>query len=211
MHRTVPALALLIAPAALAGPVTPFTETFDAGNAAWLDGVQSPAAWHAPGYLSTSADVSSAGAFGLLLFRAQLNNGSSGGAFAGDYVASGIDRISFDVRHDANRDLSFIVRFATANNSPAFVIFSEQSVAAGEWTTVSFDIDPSNPLLTFAGGTYDQVAPQIGNVQVLVNRVDGLTEPLLVNFDLDNVSIVPSPSAYALLGLGALAATRRRR
>ncbi len=103
------------------------------------------------------------------------------------------------------------MRFATANNSPAFVIFSEVAVQAGVWTTVSFDISPDNPLLTFAGGTYDSVAPQIGNVQVLVNRVDGLTSPLVTSFDLDNVAITPAPGAAALLAFAGLAASRRRR
>lgn len=196
---------------ASASLVSPFTETFDNGNASWLDGPQNPAIWNPGGYLQTTADVSSAGSFGLLLFRAQANQNSSGGAFVGDYVASNINRISFDIRHDADINLSFIARFATANNSPAFVIFSEVEVAANTWTTVSFDISPDNPLLTFAGGSYATVAPQIGNVQVLVDRVDGLTTPLVTNFDLDNVSIVPAPSAMALLGLGGLAAARRRR
>lgn len=204
---TVSALAATLATAG----VTPFTETFDTGNANWQDGPQNPAQWEPGGYLTTTADVSSAGAFGLLLFRAQQNLGSSGGAFVGDYVASNIDTVSFDVRHDADRDLSFIVRFATANNSPAFVIFSDVSVAANEWTTVSFDISPDNPLLQFAGGTYEQVAPQIGNLQILVGPAEGQTEPLVTRFDLDNVSIVPAPSAIALLGLGGLAAARRRR
>ncbi|MCC5824325.1 MAG: PEP-CTERM sorting domain-containing protein [Phycisphaerales bacterium] len=196
---------------ASASLVTPFTETFDNGNANWLDGPQNPATWNPGGYLQTTADVSSAGSFGLLLFRAQANQNSSGGAFVGDYAASGIDRISFDIRHDADINLSFIVRFATANNSPAFVIFSEVEVSANTWTNVSFDISPDNPLLTFAGGSYATVAPQVGNVQVLVDRVDGLTTPLVTNFDLDNVSIVPAPGAMALLGLGGLAAVRRRR
>lgn len=211
MIRTASIVLLGVASLASAGIVSPFTESFDTGNANWLDGPQNPATWNPGGYLSTSADVNSAGAFGLLLFRAQQNNGSSGGAFAGNYVASGIDTISFDIRHDADRDLSFIVRFATANNSPAFVIFSEVAVQANVWTTVSFDISPDNPLLTFAGGTYDTVAPQVGNVQVLVDRVDGLTTPLVTGFDLDNVAITPAPGAAALLGFAGLVAARRRR
>jgi MYXO-CTERM domain-containing protein len=211
MIRTASIVLLGVAGLASAGIVSPFTETFDDGNAGWLDGPQNPATWNPGGYLSTWADVNSAGAFGLLLFRAQQNNGSSGGAFAGNYVASNIDTISFDIRHDADRDLSFIVRFATANNSPAFVIFSEVAVQANVWTTVSFDISPDNPLLTFAGGTYDTVAPQVGNVQVLVDRVDGLTTPLVTGFDLDNVAITPAPGAAALLGFAGLVAARRRR
>lgn len=211
MRATMILTACLLTATASAGVISPFTETFDSGNANWQDAAQNPATWNAGGYLSTSADVNTAGGFGLLLFRAQQNLGSSGGAFAGNYVAGGIDTVSFDIRHDADRELSFIVRFATANNSPAFVIFSEVMVAANEWTTVSFDISPDNPLLTFAGGSYATVAPQIGNLQVLVNRADGLSEPLVTGFDLDNVAITPAPGALALLGLGGLASARRRR
>lgn len=212
MHRASFVAALVagtLVSAASAG-VSAFTETFDNGNANWLDGSQNPATWEA-GSLTTTADVASAGTFGLLLFRAQDNADSSGDAFVGDYVANQINRISFDIRHDADRDLLFIVRFATSNNSPAFVIFSDVSVAANEWTNVSFDISPDNPLLTFAGGSYATVAPIVGNVQVLVDRVDGLTTPLVTNFDLDNVRIVPAPGAAAVLAMGGLVAARRRR
>jgi hypothetical protein len=208
--RTLMIMLGLAGAAANAG-VAPFTETFDSGNANWQDGPQNPAQWNPGGYISTTADVASAGGFGLLLFRAQSNLGSSDGAFVGDYISGGIDTLSFDIRHDADVDLSFIVRFATANNSPAFVIFSDVEVVGGEWTTVTVDISPDNPLYVPAGGTYESVAGQIGNVQILVDRVDGLTDPLVTGFDLDNVAIVPAPGAIATLALGGLAAARRRR
>lgn len=200
----------LATPAALAG-ISPFTETFDTDNANWHDGPQNPAAWDAGGFISSSGDVNSAGAFGLLIFRAQTNFNSSGGAFNGDYVAGNIDTISFDIRHDAGQDLTFAVRFATATNSPAFVIFSPDPVASGVWTTLSLAIDPNSPFYAPAGGTYDAVANQVGTVQIIVNRPDGLTDPLQVGFDLDNVAITPAPGALAMLGLGGLVAARRRR
>lgn len=210
MIRTASIVLLGVAGLASAGIVSPFTETFDNGNSDWRDGSQVAAGWN-DGFISYNADVNSAGAFGLLLFRAQDEYGSSGGAFIGDYITSGIDSISFDIRHDAGIDLSFAVRFATVNNSPAFVIFSDQAVSSGEWTTVTVAISPDAPGYTPAGGTFEGVAPQIGHVQILVSRPTDLTGALPTNFDLDNVSIVPAPGALALMGVGGLAAVRRRR
>lgn len=211
MIRTASIVLIAAAGFASAGIVSPFTETFDTDNSGWRDGPQSPAAWNAGGSISGSGDVNSAGAFGLLIFRAQDEYGSSGGAFIGDYITSGINSISFDIRHDAGIDLTFAVRFSTVNNSPAFVIFSDQAVSSGSWTTVTLAISADAPGYTPAGGTFESVAPQIGHVQILVSRPADLTAPLPTNFDLDNVSIVPAPGAIALLGLGGLAATRRRR
>lgn len=208
--RTTLLMALaMAAPAALAGTAS-FTETFDAGNANWHDGPQNPAAWDAGGFITSTADVNSAGGFGLLLFRAQSNYNSSNGAFTGNYVGN-IDTISFDVRHDAGQDLTFAVRFATANNSPAFVLFSPVAVSSGAWTTLSFAIDPNSPFYVPAGGTFDAVAGQVGNVQVIVNRPDGLATPLVTTFDLDNVAITPAPGVLGLMGLGGMIAARRRR
>lgn len=195
----------------LAAPVNPFTEAFTLGNSNWRDSASVAASWDASGFVSGSADVNSAGAFGLIVFRAQDEFGSSNGAFVGDYVAGNIDTISFDIRHNAGLDLSFAVRFSTVNNSPAFVMFSSQAVASGEWTTVTLGISPTAPGYTPAGGTYETVANQIGHVQILVTRPDGLAGSLPTQFDLDNVAITPAPGALALLGLGGLAAGRRRR
>lgn len=197
--------------AASAGLVSPFTETFDDGNANWHDGPQNPATWNSAGYIETTADLNTASPFGLLIFRAQNNFGSSDGAFEGDYIASGINSLSLDIRHDAGQDVSFAVRFATANNSPAFVLFNPVMVSSGVWTTLTFAIDPDSPFYAPAGGTFQDVASQIGNLQIIANRPDGLATPLVTTFDLDNVSIVPAPGALALLGLGGLAGVRRRR
>ena len=51
----------------------------------------------------------------------------------------------------------------------------------------------------------------VGNLQVSVDRPDGLDTPLVVDFDLDNVSITPAPGALAMIGFGGLVGTRRRR
>lgn len=205
----------LVAAGAQGGVVTPFTETFTFDNANWRDGATNPLAWNAGGFVSTSGDLNSAGPFGLTLFRGQDGFDSSGDAFVGDYVAGGINRISLDIRHDAGQDLTFAVRVAVSGPSPAFAVISPVAVTSGEWTTLTFDLDYSSPFY-FAEGApgeafFNSVASAVGNLQISVNRPEGLDTPLLVNFDLDNVSITPSPASVTLLGLGGLAAARRRR
>ncbi len=196
---------------ALAGGVpTPFTESFDLGNENWRQGNSSDADWNA-GVISSTVDLNSAGPFGLTLFRAQDDFDSSNDAFVGNYIAGGIDTFSFDIRHDAGVEVGFSVRFATSANSPAFVLFAPQTVASGVWTTLSFAIDPNSPFYSPAGGTYEAVAPQVGNIQIFAARPDGLSTPLVATFELDNAGIVPSPAGAALLAFGGLVAGRRRR
>ncbi|MEM9372551.1 MAG: hypothetical protein AAGA55_02820 [Planctomycetota bacterium] len=209
--RTFTAAIALSSGVALAGNIpTPFTETFDLGGENWRQGDSSDVDWNS-GVASTTVDLNTAGPFGLTLFRAQDGFDSSNDAFVGNYIAGGIDTLSFDIRHDAGVDLGFSVRFATSANSPAFVLFAPQSVVSGEWTTLTFAIDPNSPFYSPAGGTYEAVAPQVGNLQIFAARPDGLTTPLVSTFEIDNVAITPTPASAALLGLGGVVAARRRR
>lgn len=201
--------------------VSPFTETFadDASN--WTSGDNSALSWISSGaadgssYASSTLDLNTAGPFGLTLLRGQSNTNASNGAFVGDYLASGISTVSFDFRHNAGVDLSMALRVASPFNFPAFAVETDGPVASGEWVHVSFDLFFGNPLLTIEGAptpeAFNQVMENIGNLQVSSFRPDGLTTPLIADFDIDNVSIVPAPSTAALLGLMGLTATRRRR
>lgn len=217
--RTLSAIALS-AGIANAG-VSPFTETFESGANGWLQGSFSAPTYNATGaldgsaFITSSADLNSAGPFGLTIFRGQDDFDASGDAFVGDYLASGINRISFDFRHNAGQDLGIALRVASSNNFPAFAVELDGPVASGEWVTLSFDLSFFNPLLTIEGAptpdAFNAIMQSIGNIQVSADRPDGLTTPLVVDFDLDNVAITPAPGAMALLGLGGLAATRRRR
>jgi hypothetical protein len=161
-----------------------------------------------------TVDVSlSSGGFGAITFAAaNIANKPSGGAFAGDYNASGITRISFDVRHGAPAPLNFFLRLATPNNSPGFVVLNPVPVVGGDdFTTVSFDIDANNPLNVPGGPiSIPGVLSNVGNMQLLVGGPEGLNG-VPVNIDVDNIRIVPTPGAAGVLALGAIAAVRRRR
>jgi len=217
--RTITAIALT-AGIANAG-VSSFTETFETGANGWLQGSFSAPTYNATGaldgsaFITSTADLNSAGPFGLTIFRGQDDFDASGDAFVGDYLASGIDRISFDFRHNAGQDLGIALRVATSNNFPAFAVELDGPVASGEWVTLSFDLSFFNPLLTIEGAptpeAFNAIMQSVGNIQVSADRPDGLTTPLVVDFDLDNVAITPAPGALALLGFGGFAAARRRR
>ncbi len=217
--RTLTAIALT-AGLANAG-VSTFTETFEAGANGWLQGSFSAPTYNATGaldgsaYITSTADLNSAGPFGLTIFRGQDDFDASGDAFVGDYLAGGIDRISFDFRHNAGQDLGIALRVATSNNFPAFAVELAEPVASGEWVTLSFDLSFFNPLLTIEGAptpdAFNAIMQSVGNIQVSADRPDGLSTPLVVDFDLDNVSITPAPGSLALLGLSGMAAARRRR
>ena len=201
--------------------VAPFTETFETGTNGWLAG-----SFTAPGftpagaldgsaYISSSADLNSAGPFGLIVLRGQSEFNASGNAFSGNYLTSGINRISFDLRHNAGIDLGVALRIAGPTNFPGLAVELPQLVASDQWVSLSFDLDFSNPLLTLEGAPtqdfFDMVMESVGNLQVSIDRPDGLTTPFVVDFDLDNVSITPAPASLALLSVGGLLATRRRR
>jgi len=201
--------------------VTPFTETFENGDSNWISGAFSPLAWHAAGamdgsaYVSSSIDLNLAGPFGITLLRGHDDQNASADAFVGNYLASGITTVEFDFRHNADVDLSIALRVAGSANFPGMGIEQPTMVASGEWVTLSYDLSFFNPLLTLEGAPtpefYNSVMTAVGNIQVSAFRPDGLTTPLVADFDLDNVAIVPAPGALALIGFGCLTATRRRR
>lgn len=201
--------------------VVPFTEDFESGANNWVAGSFAPLTWNATGALDGSAyvtgttDLNTAGPFGIALLRGQDDQDSSGDAFVGNYLASGITTVSFDIRHNAGIDLDISLRVAGSGNFPAFAVQTGGLVASGQWTTLTFDLSFANPLVTIEGppsqAAFDAVMQQVGNLQVSTFRPDGLITPLLVDVDLDNVTIVPSPGGMAILGLGLLGVARRRR
>lgn len=220
--RTLTAMSAIVLATGLAqGGVTPFTETFENGANGWLQGNFAEPTFNTSGaldgsaYITSTLELNSAGPFGLTVVRGQDDFDASGDAFVGDYLAGGIDRISFDFRHNAGQDLGIALRVATSLNFPAFAVELPGPVASGEWTTLSFELSFFNPLLTIEGAptpdNFNSIMENIGNIQISADRPDGLDTPLIVDFDVDNVSITPAPGSLALLGLGCLAATRRRR
>lgn len=219
--KTIALAALAFSSGAAIAGVTPFTETFETGANGWLQGSFTAPTHSASGaldgsaYITSTADLNSAGPFGLTVFRGHDDFDASGDAFVGNYLAGGIDRISFDFRHNAGQDLGVALRVASSNNFPAFAVELAGPVASDEWVTLSFDLSFFNPLLTIEGAptpqAFNEIMEAIGNIQVSIDRPDGLDTPLVVDFDLDNVAITPAPASLALLSVGGLAMARRRR
>jgi hypothetical protein len=130
--------------------------------------------------------------------------------WAGDYISAGVTRVSVDVRNSGNFDLtirlafqSFLAGRISTNDS----IFLE---AGGGWETVTFDL-LNQELIENA----TSVTGVLGNVQQMriLSAVDPSYrgDPIPSTLDVDNIRAIPAPGAAALLGLGALAAARRRR
>ncbi|QNN21371.1 PEP-CTERM sorting domain-containing protein [Planctomycetales bacterium ZRK34] len=186
--------------------IVPFTETFDSSSGWTSDGN----AFYGTFYSFAGASEGDS----PILFRATGSNSPSGDAFAGDWITADVATFSFDVYTTADTPLTFFARFATAANFPGVVIEDTTEVAAGTWTTITMDIDPSNPNLTVEGppSFYDAAFGNIGNVQIGV-VVDADVIGDTVVFGIDNVSLTaaPEPASMAALGLGVLAMARRRR
>ncbi|GJM19636.1 MAG: hypothetical protein DHS20C14_18490 [Phycisphaeraceae bacterium] len=203
----------------LGAPVDPFTETFNADNSSWADVDSNPATW-APaggpdgsGFITTGiADLSLANPqSGFLLFRGEEGLGSSGGAFAGDYLAGNITEVSFDVRLLGPGPASFYVRLA--GPAGAFILLEFAPAAPGTWQTVTFDFSASNPGYIPEGppgpGLFNAVAPDVDRFQIGMIPAGPQTGSATVQ--IDNVRLIPTPASAALLGLGGLVAVRRRR
>jgi len=205
----------LSAPAAHAVS-TPFTEAFDDGASGWQDAFRQPLDWiesggpDGSGFVRSTLDLSSVTVSmgSVVTHRGEQSAGASGGAFAGDWLEAGVTRFTAQVRHDASVPLSFFGRFASPFNFPAAVIFAEDPVEPNQWTELTFEIDPDNPLFTPEGTDFATALGGVGNVQLAFSAPEGFSET--VRFDLDNVSVVPEPSSLALLAAGGLAMRRRR-
>ena len=206
----------------------PTIETFNNGSANWRD-VSSVLLSMAPNggpdgsaYATTNFAFSLSSSGNPPLFRAQDEFGSSGGAFEGNWQAAGVKKITADVRHNhPSLDLTFFVRFSTPNNSPGVSILSSAPVPAGsEWTTLDFDIEFGNPLMTVGAANnlyenYLTALTNVGHLQVGIVRPSGFAgNPTLFTVGLDNVAIrIPEPSSLVLgfvAIIGGLVIPRRR-
>lgn len=220
------ALTLLAVPVLLASSsgasIVGFVESFDAGSANWRNFNGGAALeWFAAGgpdgssYASGVFNLSgtSVGGFPPTVIRAQTSYGSSGGAYAGNWIAAGVTGVSFDIRHNLSEAITLTGRFATPANNPGASTESQTVIAPNQWTTVFFDLTEGSPdIISFGSGNYQSVFSNIGNMQFGFNVPAALAgQNIDARFDIDNFRIIPAPGVGAPGALAALAFGLRRR
>lgn len=219
MRATFTSVAVMITTGSSFAAVVPFTETFAADGANWRNSTSNPVTWSASGGDGGSAYVS--GPFNFVnnvandtpvILRGQSNFNSSGGALFGNWIADGVTSFSIAVRHNASGPLTFFSRFASPAAFPGAVAVNYAPVMPNTWTTLTFPINAANPqFISFEGADFNTVFSNVGRVQVGVSvpaSMAGVDQ--VFAFDLDTVSLVPTPGALALLGLAGVFARRRR-
>lgn len=219
MQGTLVTLASMITAGSTLAAVVPFTETFSADSANWRNATSGALTWSASGGDGGTAYVS--GPFNFIsnvandtpvILRGQSNFNSSGGALFGNWIADGVTGFSIAVRHNAQQPLTFFSRFASPAAFPGAVAVNFVPVMPNTWTTLNFPINAANPqFISFEGADFNTVFSNVGRVQVGVSvpaNMAGVDQ--VFTFDLDTVSLVPSPGALALLGIAGLCVRRRR-
>lgn len=218
VRPVVSAVALAAFAAAASAIVVPYTETFDSAASQWSkSSTFTPLTYVGSGGPDGSAyatlDTSFANNFPgdiPILFRGQSNFNSSGNAFVGNWITSGVTAFTFSVRHNGATPFTFFARFAPSAG-PGVVWLAPTVVAPNQWTTFTVPISSSTPFIY--EGTNFNIFGAIARTQVgvmLDENQAGSTQQ--VTFDVDNVGIVPAPaSGMALLGAAAIAGRRRRR
>ncbi len=199
----------------------PFTEGFDTSSSSWRgNSPVGPDLTHVPtggpgGSAYASTDFSFAGASAgdsATLHRGHVTFGSSGGAFAGNWITEGVTAFSVDVRHNAPVPLTYFTRFAGPGNFPGGIAVNVVPVLPNTWTTITFPIVDGFPFVSYEGTSFAAVFSNLGNIQVGADAPAALAgNPATFTFDIDNPTIVPEPATISLLGLGSLAILRKRR
>ncbi len=197
----------------------PYNETFSSATASWSGASTFTPLTYQPaggpdgsGYASRSVSFASNPVGDIpLIFCGQSNFGSSGGNFWGDWIGGGVTALSFSVRHDAPVPVSFYARLSPGGAGAVALV--SPAVAPNTWTTFTVPIDPSTPFIFEGPGvTYGGTFGNVNRVQVGVQvggALAGQAGPYF--FDIDNVSIVPSPGCLTLLGAAGVWRARRRR
>ena len=202
--------------------INPFTETFASGPVDWRDlGSTVDAQWFASGaldgtaYISATVDVDTTPTqFDPAVLRAQANfgtNGSSNGAFVGNWLTQGVTTLSFDVRHDAPIALKPFFRLASPSNFPGAAVIGLPVVQPNTWTHVDVSLDPSMTTIALEGFPLNDVLASVGNLQFGMQVASIRGQAVTMRMDIDNVAITPAPGAAVLFGVIGLAGAARRR
>lgn len=204
--------------ASAAAVTVPFTEDFDTDSANWFNATETaPVDWAPTGGPDGGAHATSEFNFQFsnegdrpALFRGHDLLNSSGDAFVGDWITSGVTTFSFAIRHDAPLPLPFFARFAP-NFAPGANAVAFAPVLPNVWTTITVPINPA-AFFVYEGTDFASTFGSVGRVQIGLEVPAGLNGlNLPITFDFDKPTIVPAPSSAGVLGLAALACTRRRR
>jgi hypothetical protein len=211
MKPTTKLLAIIVSASLTANAYSltnPFTESFSSNNAGWLTGTSSNAPWSSTGgvdgggYITSSALMTTSG-FGAALFRGNATSDASGDAFVGDWLTGGVTLFTAFIKHDAGVNLDIFARLDAGAGSAASTV--HYSVPTGQWFQISTPIVDSPTSFQSYGaagpGGFSNVFANIQNVQFFAatNSPAGT-----YNFSLDQVSVVPEPGIFGLLGLAAL-------
>ncbi|MEE8171028.1 MAG: PEP-CTERM sorting domain-containing protein [Phycisphaerae bacterium] len=218
-------IAILVGIGAAAAPVqattVPFTEDFAVDTADWFSDAAgaAPLVFNASGgpdassFASTVFNYLNSGPSDTPAFlRAQDEFNSSGNAFFGDWIASGVNQFSMFVKHDAGTPLDFFARFSGPANFPGAVAVIPTSVPSGTWTELVVDISPSNTNIVLEGFPFADVFSNVGHVQIgtfVPSGLLGVDQDVV--FGLDQVTIVPEPGTIVLFAMGAALGLRRNR
>lgn len=199
-----------------------FLEQFDADAANWRNfNGSATLAWistggpDGSGFARSTYNLSgtTVGGFPPTVIRAQQTYGSSGGGYTGNWIAAGANIFQFDIRHNLAEAISLTGRFATPTNNPGASAVSANIIQPNVWTTVTFNLAEGSPdIISLGGGTYAGIFGNLGNIQIGFNVPASLAGSNFdATFDIDNVRVLPTPGALALVGMGGVIVGRRRR
>ena len=191
----------------------PFTEEFTTDGANWRDRAMSPVTWNSTGGPDGGSYASMSTTFAsnipgdtVVLFRAQDEFNSSGNAFVGDWIGSGVRMVTAYVRHDAGAPLSFFARITPPPNFPGAIALQFGPVPSGQWTLIALPVLEDGPNLIFEGGDYASIFGAVGHLQfgtTVPAELAGSATP--ITFQLDKPTIrdtsIPTVSEWGLAAM----------
>ncbi|HMP76255.1 MAG TPA: hypothetical protein PKE12_08170 [Kiritimatiellia bacterium] len=191
-----------------------YTETFSVDAAAWriTDSVTTMT-WFSAGGPAGAGDAYASvtnmnftgvadGAFRLAV-RGHDGYDSSGDAFVGNWLTSGVFMFSMDVRHDLGVPARIGFRLASSANNPGASIVPEAMVPSGEWRKLVVPISPNLAgfnVLNYGSGNFTNVFSSIGNIQVLVYApvgYGGAAGPYKLDIDNPSIQLSGAPAELA--------------
>lgn len=193
-----------------ANATVPFTENFASSVSNWTTGGGTPATFQTAGgpdgssYASVTVTLANIPYNApIIMFRGQDEFNSSNHAFEGDWLASGINRFSVYVWHNAPVALGFFVRFAPPNNFPGTIAEDGTPVPPNTWTRLSYNLSPEKiDQYIFTEGPssyYYDTLSNVGHVQVGFRVPDGFNSDsttYICSMDQPSIARLDVPGDY---------------